>query len=535
MKNLKNIQIAILGAVMLLPMGLAAQQASISIQGLSGTNIAITGGAVYLPNGSYLNSTGNIYLATNKIVADSANTVFTGGAGNRIHLLGGNQLDATITAAPTLIDVNGANFNVAVTSYNPQNLSLTDQTFGTVVTNNNANITFNNEFAFATTNPFTGAAIANSNVVTNANKLSVGNAGTLIGYSTSKYVVTNDNAGELRKLGLTTGNSFFFPIGRAQNDYTPARLQVATGGPVNYYMNVRNFAESAPNENIGFYSSMPNVSRTWMVYANDSTTTANMDFIHPGTPMYEVNGYDRNNSNVIRFSGNAWEPNSPSDVENEALFGTDANYFAQQNTFKVPSIIGANTFYGKSNALVILPIKLESFATTVNNCEATINWSTSIEQNISHFDVERNVLNNNTAWVTIYTNKVVGNSTSLKNYSYVDAKANAAAAQYRLAIVDKDGNKTYSPISFVRFNCGNNNDIKIYPNPAHSYVQVLLPQANTSYQIKVINTAGQTVLPVLNNVVNLTTLQTTVLANGSYIIQVTDKNGKQTNLPLIKN
>ena len=94
MKRYKNILNSILGAVMLLPFAGLAQQASVTIVGLSGQNITITGSTLYIPTGGYLNATGNIYAATNQIVADSNNTIITGSVGSRIHLLGAKQIDA---------------------------------------------------------------------------------------------------------------------------------------------------------------------------------------------------------------------------------------------------------------------------------------------------------------------------------------------------------------------------------------------------------------------------------------------------------
>lgn len=535
MKKFKNILRTILGAAMLLPLGGFAQQASMTVVGLSGQNITVTGSTLYIPAGGYLNATGNIFVATNQLVADSNNTIITGTTGSRLQLFGANQLDGTAPAAATLVDVNGAAFNVDVTTHNPQNVQLTDQAFGAVVTNTRANAIFNKEFAFGITNPFTAAAITDNHVITNSNLFIVGAAGSLTGFDAGKYVVTNNNAGELRKLGLTTGQNFFYPIGRAEADYTPARMQVSSGGAVDYYMNVRNFAESAPDENIGGYATMPNVSRTWTIYGSNANTVANMDFIHPGTPTYEVNGYDRNNSNVIRFTGGSWAPNTPNDAENESLFGTPANYFAQQITFAVPNAVGSNSYYGKSNSLIVLPIKLEKFTAVADECTAVLNWSTSFEQNSSHFIVERSYSGRSNTWEYVSRVNAAGNSSTILNYNITDAKATAPAAYYRLVLVDLNGNINYSPARTVLFNCGKSKMISVYPNPVHDYVNVLLPQGTEQYTIKVFNVDGKTVLPVVTKASNLTVLQTGILPTGVYIITVIDAAGKSTSTKIIKN
>ena len=196
MKKCRKIIRTILGVAMLLPLGLFAQQAGITIVGLSGQNMTITGSTLHIPAGGYLNATGNIFVATNQIVADSNNTVITGSVGSRIHLLGANQIDVSAPAVATQVDVNGAAFNVDVTSYNPFNLVMADQAFGMITTNGRANILANREFAFAATNPFTAAAVTDNHVITNSNRFIVGSGGTLSGFDASKYIVTNNIVSE---------------------------------------------------------------------------------------------------------------------------------------------------------------------------------------------------------------------------------------------------------------------------------------------------------------------------------------------------
>ncbi len=525
-------KLKITSACLLLPFVGISQQASMTVVGLSGQNMTVAASAFYMPAGSYLNNTGNIYVAANTIVAAS-NATLTGATASRIHLLGTNQLDATAPVAPTSLDVNAAIINLSVTTYNPMNLQLSDQAFGTVAADGAANATVSGQFAFATQHPFTLAAVTDNHVILNSNKFSLAATATLSGYDLNRYFVTNNNAGELRKLGLTAGTGFFYPIGRAEADYTPANLSVATGATVDYYMNVRNFAESMPDENIGGYATLPNVSRTWTVYGSNAGSTANIDLIHPGTGTYEANGYDRNNSNVIRFSGGSWVPNLPSDAENESLFGMGTNYWAQQITFAIPDQLGANSYYGKSNSIAVLPVVLNSFTATANNCDANIDWSTSLEQNNSRFNVERSFTQND--WKVIATIAASGNSNTLREYSYRDVNANAAAAYYRLAIVATDGSITYSPIRLVRFNCGNQPELVVYPNPITDYINVLLPRDNEEYVVKIMSSSGQTVLPLLRNASGLIRINASSLTKGTYLVQVTNHKGFKRTVKILKN
>ncbi len=141
MKKLKNITIAVYGMAMLLPFSLSAQQASMTIEGLSGQNMTIAGSTLYLPAGAYLTNTGNIYIATNQVVAGNVGTIITGLTGSRLHFLGANQLDATAPMAATLADLNGVTINGNISLYNPMNMELIDLAFGATTADGSANLT----------------------------------------------------------------------------------------------------------------------------------------------------------------------------------------------------------------------------------------------------------------------------------------------------------------------------------------------------------------------------------------------------------
>ncbi|RYE17758.1 MAG: hypothetical protein EOP51_23320, partial [Sphingobacteriales bacterium] len=55
-------KIRLLGVVLMIPAASVAQQAGVTVVGLSGQNIAITGSTLYMPANSFFNNTGNIYV-----------------------------------------------------------------------------------------------------------------------------------------------------------------------------------------------------------------------------------------------------------------------------------------------------------------------------------------------------------------------------------------------------------------------------------------------------------------------------------------
>ncbi len=513
----------------LFSMACIAQDAGMSISGMSATNMSVAAGTVYVPGGGYFNNGGNVYLGADNIVAASTATI-TGSMGSRLFLLGQSQIKAAATPAVTQLDFNGTGVDVDVTLANPLNAALNDLAFGAIMADGAANFLALRNFDFAAINPINNAAITDNHMVTNAQKFIIGTAGTLTGYGADKYVVTNDNMGELRKLGLPVGSAFFYPIGRAEADYTPANLSAQSGATADYYANVRNFAESDADENIGGYSAQPNVSRTWLVYSGTAGNVANLDFIHPGTPTYEVNGYDRNNSNVIRYNASGWVPNLPSDAENQSLFGTPVNYWAQQITLQLNSTPGLDTYFGKSNSAVVLPLKLGEFTAAGKGCTVQLNWNTLFEQNLSHFIIQRS-LSTTGIFENIGRQQARGNSNGNVNYAFEDLTLSGKEAYYRLAMVDVDGKITYSPIRFAALECMGK--IFAYPNPVTSYFTVVLPTGNEAYNIRVLNTNGQQMM-TMKNATGSVRIDVAKLAAGTYVVMIIDQFGKSTSLSVVK-
>ena len=86
-----------------------------------------------------------------------------------------------------------------------------------------------------------------------------------------------------------------------------------------------------------------------------------------------------------------------------------------------------------------LPVKLAAFDARYQNGAVTLSWATALENNTSHFEVERK-LNTKTDWEKLGEQKANGNSNARTNYHYLDTDTKLTVQyQYRLKMVDKDG------------------------------------------------------------------------------------------------
>jgi hypothetical protein len=133
-----------------------------------------------------------------------------------------------------------------------------------------------------------------------------------------------------------------------------------------------------------------------------------------------------------------------------------------------------------------LPIELISFTAKKDNKNVLVEWKTSSEQNVSHFEIEvakGNVDYQNGRFVKIGETASQGNSTSERSYSFIDTENGKSGVRYyRLKIVDRDNSFTYSPIRPVVFN--NEIQWQVYPNPSNG-VYNFIYQLGQSETVKI--------------------------------------------------
>jgi hypothetical protein len=129
---------------------------------------------------------------------------------------------------------------------------------------------------------------------------------------------------------------------------------------------------------------------------------------------------------------------------------------------------------------VVLPLNLLDFTARATNQSAVLNWKTAEERNASHFEIERSLDLKN--WEKIGIQKAL-NTQNTEGYSFTHTKAfeKSNTPFYRLKMMDNDGSFTYSPIRQVRLEKATG--LKVYPNPAKSFLQVAGIEATESWQV----------------------------------------------------
>ncbi|HRP56893.1 T9SS type A sorting domain-containing protein [Agriterribacter sp.] len=182
---------------------------------------------------------------------------------------------------------------------------------------------------------------------------------------------------------------------------------------------------------------------------------------------------------------------------------------------------------------IILPVTFTSFTVKADGCKALLEWQTGMEQNNSHFVVERS--SNGNEFTAIGRVGAVGNSNSLNTYRFTDEAPAGGVNYYRIRQVDFDGKHSSTDIKAVRIQCnGNAVALKAYPNPAASQVNIRSGKAVA--QVNIVASNGQTVMKYIpsQNQGGTFSLNIQRIQKGIYLLQVVNKDGTIDVIKLLK-
>ncbi len=181
----------------------------------------------------------------------------------------------------------------------------------------------------------------------------------------------------------------------------------------------------------------------------------------------------------------------------------------------------------------ILPLTLINFTAVYEDQTIKLAWQTAQEMNTNYFDIERSIDGINFFKMGMVTAK--GNDNSVANYSFPDnaipyRNPQQQMVNYRLKIVDKDGQFRYSKVVSVNFT--SSSSIAIYPNPAKNILQIEGLNSSAPSTISIVNISGNIVkqVTVENNNYRFDVGR---LAAGTYHVRI-EKNKKITILKFIK-
>jgi len=199
----------------------------------------------------------------------------------------------------------------------------------------------------------------------------------------------------------------------------------------------------------------------------------------------------------------------------------------------------ANANFGIQN--IFLPINMTDFNVSEYNCQTIVAWSTAMEENISHFEVQRKEIGK-TDFITLAALAAKGNTTEGEAYTYTDKsnQENERYYLYRIKTVDNDLSVVYSEFRSIKINCAAKEvPIRLYPNPAIDNLNLLYTneEALEQLRIDVVDLSGRIVksnIYKLNNGINLVKMDVSNLAKGHYYTRYLTDQGLQLNTPFSK-
>ena len=182
--------------------------------------------------------------------------------------------------------------------------------------------------------------------------------------------------------------------------------------------------------------------------------------------------------------------------------------------------------YSKYNAL---PVKLIYFTAIGDGNKVRLNWDVANEQDIITYEVQKSLTATNFTHLSTVTSLQAVQSL-YTDYDYTPAMG---WNYYRLKIIDRSGNFTYSPVRAVKFDKGME-EVRIFPNPATDLLHIQLPSSyinNTTLQIYGIDGKFISSMKPTTNTVQLNVLP---LPASTYLLQIIKKDGSQQTYRFVK-
>jgi hypothetical protein len=175
-----------------------------------------------------------------------------------------------------------------------------------------------------------------------------------------------------------------------------------------------------------------------------------------------------------------------------------------------------------------LPLILNNFSLTSDNCKVHLNWSTSFEKNIEKFEIEKSETSN-AKWKTIGIVAAQSNSSTNTTYYFKDDNIiSNKAVMYRLKMMDIDGSFMYSPILNTVLKCDEQN-LTVYPNPVTNGKLNVNLNSTVNVEANLTTATGQYIKNiVLKN--GLNDIDVSDLSNGVYILSTKSENGINQNV-----
>jgi hypothetical protein len=167
----------------------------------------------------------------------------------------------------------------------------------------------------------------------------------------------------------------------------------------------------------------------------------------------------------------------------------------------------------------VLPLDFLQFSARRKDFKVVTDWITENEISTSHFEIERS--RNGIAFNKI-GEVAARNSAGRHSYLFEDAQPLKGLNYYRLKQVDQNGEFKYSTIAKVFFGDAGMNDLKLFPQPVQSSLNIVFGGTGSAVFIQVYDAAGKIVMNERKQNASVLSIPTNQLSKGTYWLVISD-------------
>lgn len=209
-------------------------------------------------------------------------------------------------------------------------------------------------------------------------------------------------------------------------------------------------------------------------------------------------------------------------LDNNSFFSSAITWCALGGGLDMPTPPNCATTLSTCNGIV-LPIELVEF-TAENHGTINVNfqWVTATEKNASHFNVLKLNMEEMT-WELVATVQAKGNSTVEHKYTAREVNYNTGVEYYKLEQVALDGTSIFSDVASVDL-VNNNNHAIAYPNPSSTGENIIISNIAGKDNLKVYDMRGQMIYNQPITIENHKVINSDILNNGVYLVEVSQGN-----------
>ena len=481
-------------------------------QTISAGNNALTGNNLDFK----VNTAGTVSLLSNLLLPDDlfveAGTidVSNSAAKDTLGVKGDLTISGTITESGTStaskILLNGtSNQNITIIGSG----SITGDRLGMILSNN-AGATLQSDVILPYRFTLSGGNLTLGNF--SLTTTSVDNTVSLIG----NHIITNGSG--FLVIPNVGASVVIFPVGI--DAFSVNQVEIANGSGQTYYVRVE------PGVNPPITQPFSAINRTWTINTNSSAANpvpANVTFYYY-TGQGGVDFDYTSTVDIGQFITGAWNiiQNNLIPTSNPPQYRA----YGAVNSFNTPFIVG--------NHGAILPIDffIACKAQKKQN-GAVINWDVATEENVSRYEIEKAIDNNN--FVTI---AVVTRSDNKLSYSYTDNNMDGGTTIYRIKVVTLDGRIRYSNTVAVLFNTKSFLITSVTPNPLQNNTKLTISSPeNTSVRMILYDAQGRVVRQWQQSIsdgTNVISFDATELQRGVYFLSANNGSAKTNTVRIIK-